>query len=323
LLERAAIGGMARIFDDTADYQRPEDVHRHQSNGGVLITLDGSDGAPLVIGVFADGPAARAGVLPGDRVIAIDGASVQGLRLYEVIVRLKGPVGSSVSLTVDRNGEQRTFAMERATAHREAVTWRIVDGIGVITVESFPENAGRKVRDAIRDIQRELREPAGYILDLRDNSGGLLDQVIEVADYFLDGGPVLVVRPFGQCRDDEAETYNARRRDESEGARLIVLTNANTASGAEVVAATLRERRGATLVGQTSYGQGSVHTVIPMNGGRDGFLKLRTGTLTTPSGVAWAGAGLTPDVATELRDAVTDPAMTQAIALLWGPAPSP
>jgi carboxyl-terminal processing protease len=199
------------------------------------------------------------------------------------------------------------------------VSWRIADGVAVITIEAFSEHSARDVRNAIRAIRREARHPVGYVLDLRDNPGGPLDQVIEAIDTFVDGGSVLTVSPVSHCSQDEPQRYNARRGDETDGARILVLVNSNTASGAEIAAASLREIRHAILVGQPTLGNAKVHTVIPMNGGRDGFLRLRTGTLSTPSGQSYDGTGIMPDVPIETRDAQTDPAMERALAMLGTP----
>lgn len=198
----------------------------------------------------------------------------------------------------------------RDDAPRPTVSWRVANGVAIIVIPNFSETSGDAVYNALRESQSA--SPTGYIVDLRDNQGGLLDHVVAIADHFIDGGPVLVTRPFGQCAGEEAETYNARAGDITDGAPVIVLVNAATASGAELLAATLRERRNATLVGQTTHGDAKLHTIIPVNGGRDGFLKLRTATLTTPAGATWDQTGLTPDVTTEPGDAT----LAHAIAAL-------
>lgn len=316
-LERAAITGMINVHDPSGSWMSPEEMQRPRG-GAILIELSSTSETPLVVRAFEGGPAQQAGILPGDRLIEVDGERTHGVALHQVVSHLQGAVGSTITVVVERDGAPLTFTMERARNTREGVQWRLQSGIGIITIEGFPENSARAVRDAIRDIRREERNPRGYIVDLRNNSGGLLDQVIETADNFIDGGVVTHVRPYSDCSTEEGQTYHARRSDEADGARLVVLVNENTASGAEMVAAALRERRFALIVGQTTFGNARVHTVIPMNGGRDGFLKLTTGIMTSPGGATWDETGLTPDRTTEPRGVDTDPPLDAAIALMSG-----
>jgi len=317
-VENAAINGMIQTFDASNEYVTSA-AARPLGDGAVLLTLDGSRPNPTVIRVMPDGPAALAGVLAGDRLIAIDGQSTTGQRLYDIAQHLRGAAGSNVTLTVRRDSSEINLPMTRVRAAYAPVGWRVANGVGVITIQSFSEHSSRDVRDAIRAIRREVHQPVGYVLDLRDNWGGLLDQVIGTIDLFVDGGPVLIVRPVSHCSRDVLDRYNARGGDETEGARILVLVNANTASGAEIAAASLRDVRHAVLVGQPTFGNAKVHVFIPMHGGRDGFLRLRTGTLSTPSGTNFDGTGLTPDVVSEARDAQTDPAMDQALSMLRTP----
>lgn len=317
-IEHAAINGMIHAFDPSGSWMPPEEARRPRG-GGILIELGGADETPLVLRVFDDGPAHQAGILAGDKLIEVDGQPTTGLRRHEVVARLQGEIGSPISVVVERDGAPITFSMLRTRNTRDSVSWRMQGTIGIITIETFNETTARAVRDAIRDIRREERNPAGYIIDLRNNGGGLLDQVIETADYFIDGGAVVIIRPFSDdCGPEDAPTFNARRRDETDGAPLIVLTNENTASGAETVAAALRERRGARLVGETTFGNALIHTVIPMNGYRDGYLRLTTGVMASPEGVSWDDSGLVPDLAVEPRSVDTDGPLDAAIDLLGG-----
>lgn len=315
-IERAALNGMIHAYDPTGEWRSSEDMPRRPLPGGIMVTLEADGPTPRITEVGAGGPAAQAGILPGDHLLQIDGYSIANLSLALIVTRIQGEINSNIAVTVDRGGEHLEYTMQRVLNVRRPTSWRVEGRIGIIRIETFSENGANAVRDAIREIRQEARNPSGYIIDLRNNSGGLLDQVIETADYFLDGGVVTTIRPFSDCHAEEAETYNARRRDETQGAPVVVLIDHNTASGAELVAAALRERRNAALVGQQSFGHARVHTVIPVNGGRDGFLKLTTGVLTSPGGATWDQTGLTPDIVTEPRASDTDPAMDRAIALL-------
>jgi carboxyl-terminal processing protease len=319
-LEDAAINGMVHAYDERGSWQASL-VAQRPRNGAIGVQLDGSGPLATVIDAFADAPAARAGIQRGDRLIAIDGDILQGLRLPQVVQRLQGAIGSTIEVTVERGGAPITVSMQRAAIIARSVDARVIDNVGIIAIHALPERTGRDVRDALRSMRRQ--QLSGYIIDLRDNAGGLLDQTIDVLDQFIDRGGALNVRGFGACHAHEVQRYNVRGGDETNGAHLIVLINANTASGGEAIAATLRERRGAMIVGQSSAGANDVATVIPMQGGRDGFLRLTTGILTTPSGISWHGAGLLPDVQAEPRSADSDPTLDRALALLRPQSPAP
>lgn len=318
-IQEAALNGMLHAYDPLSMWQGPIEAYRYRAQGAIGVDLDGSGPFPLVLRIADDSPAYFAGVQPGDTLLEIDGATTSGLRLAEVVTLLRGQINSEISIVVGRNGERVSFTMLRGAIAPPEVTWRLEGNVAIITLPGFQENTGRELRDAIRDIRRDVRRPAGYILDLRNNPGGLLDQVIESADYFIDGGEVVVTRPFAPaCHPEDIQRYSAHRNDETDGARLVLLVNRMTSSGAEAFAAALKERRNATLVGQTTFGNARVHTVLPLSGGRDGFLRLSTGVLTATSGATWDQSGLTPDILTDIQTVTVDPAMERAIALLSG-----
>lgn len=293
-IQEAALNGMLHAYDPLSMWQGPVEAYRYRAQGAIGVDLDGSGATPIILRVADDSPADFAGVQSGDALLEVDGASTSELRLADVVTLLRGQLNSEISIVVGRNGERLSLTMLRAAIAQPQVTWRIQGSVAIITMPGFSEDTGSQLRDAIRDIRREVRRPAGYILDLRNNPGGLLDQMIESADYFIDGGEVVVTRPFAPaCHPEDIQRYNAHRRDETDGARLVVLVNRMTASGAEAFAAALKERRNATLIGQTTIGNARVHTVLPLSGGRDGFLRLSTSVLTAPSGATWDQSGLT------------------------------
>lgn len=317
-LESTVINGMLRVVDESAEYGF---YTARAGDGAIGLTLVMDGASPVVVSAVPDSPAAEAGILQGDRLLAVDGWPVQGATLNEILRRLHGDIGSSVTLDVGRGGRSTAIVLERLRlAPIIPVRWRVLDGVGVITVAEFPQGSERLVRNAIRAIRREVRQPAGYVLDLRDNTGGPLDQLIEAADHFIDGGQVATVRSFGDCHPPEAQTYSVRHGEETHGAPLVVLINGYTSSGAEWLAAALRERRGATLIGQTTRGFGRIHTVIPIRPRGQAFLKVTTGLLTLPSGFGWDGVGVAPDVETPHAAGESDPALDQALAQFRRPA---
>lgn len=313
-LERATLDGMVHVYDPAGKWLSRDDVPYVYQPGDVQMTIEADGALMRVREVEAGGPAEQAGIRAGDRIVEIDGRSQEDWGRSSVQSHLQGAIDSTVVVVVERDGAQLEFTMQRVDRLRGAVSWRLERGAAIIRMRSIPDDGVRALRDAIRDIRDE--RPSGYILDLRGNQGGVLDDVVDVADQYIDGGLITTIRPFSDCHDEEAQVHRAHGRDETRGARLVVLIDENTASGAELIAAALKERREAILIGQRSAGVARVFTVIPMTGGRDGFLKLSTGVMTSPSGATWDQTGLTPDIVTEPRTEASDPAMEQALALL-------
>lgn len=313
-LARTVVSAVAHDIDANVDTGYME-VRACNCQAGVGLELSTTPQGHTVVEPLPGTPAEQAGIRASDVLIAVDGADASGLSLSEVVRLLRGEPESTLALTIRRasSPEPLTFTMTRAIIRVRTVTSSAEDGIGYIKIRSFTELTGRDVETALRDIRRDVRHPRGYILDLRNNSGGLLDQVIEVADLFVDGGPVLTVRSARTCPAEEPEVYNARRGDDARGAPVIVLTNANTASGAEMLALALRERRGAQIVGEATLGIGQVTTVIPLS--ERAVMRLITGELASPSGRSIAG-GLTPDVAVAGAIGDQDPALARARALV-------
>jgi carboxyl-terminal processing protease len=316
-IERAALNGMTQAFFPENEYKDALAVATPESNiGGIGLELDGNSDTPLIVSTILGGPAARAGILAGDQLVSIGGQPAVGRKLADIVALLRGAVGTSVPLIVKRDSAELSFSILREVVSLPPVSWRVSSGVGVIDVRAFTWTTAREVRHAILSIRRQTNQPVGYVLDLRNNSGGYFDAAIETIDVFVKRARVLVVRPVSSCRRDRPETFFAKRGDETENAPLVVLVNANTASGAELVAASLREVRQARLVGQPTYGNAEVYTAIPVRQGQDGYVKLRTGIMSTPSGASFDAIGLVPDVITPAENAPADLTMATAISML-------
>jgi carboxyl-terminal processing protease len=243
-------------------------------------------------------PAARAGIQAGDYLVAIDDESIVGLTLREAVDRMRGPPGTTIKVSVVREGaDPFDVSLTREVITVRAVTARMEGDIGVIRVSQFNQQTSSMLLDAIRTVRRapNLR---GVVLDLRNNPGGALDQAIDVSDAFLDGGEVVSTR--GRRRE-QVRRYNARRGDLLEGVPMVVLVNVGSASASEIVAGALQDHNRALVVGMTSFGKGSVQTIIPLDEGRDGALRLTTARYYTPAGRSIQGAGIEPDVEVSAR----------------------
>jgi len=305
-LIEAAINGMLQSLDPHSSYMAPDSFRDMQVTtrgeyGGLGLEVTMEEGFVKVVSPMDDTPASRAGIRSGDYLTAIDGETVLGLALDEAVDQMRGAPGEPITVTVVREGEDPwDVTLVREVIRVRAVTWRIEDDdIGYIRIATFNEQTTDSLEDAMRDIKTELGDDlSGIILDLRDNPGGLLDQAISVSDAFLDGGAVVSTRG----RDArEIEVYNARPGDLLDGGPLVVLLNGGSASAAEIVAGAIQDRQRGTLVGLTSFGKGSVQTVIPLRGGRDGALRLTTSTYYTPSGRSIQATGIEPDLEVSYR----------------------
>jgi carboxyl-terminal processing protease len=302
----AAIQGMLSSLDPHSSYMNAEDYREMQSQtrgeyGGLGIEVTSEDGVVRVVSPIDGTPAARAGIQAGDYLTAINGESIVGLTLNEAVQRMRGESGTDITVTVAREGtDPFDVSLRRETINVRAVVARVEGGdIGVIRISTFNERTGSMLQDAIRQVKRDTGgRLRGVIVDLRNNPGGLLDQAIEVSDAFLDGGEVVSTR--GRQPED-VQRYNARRGDDLAGVPVVVLINGASASAAEIVAGALQDRNRALIVGVDSFGKGSVQTVIPLQGGRDGALRLTTARYYTPAGRSIQGAGITPDMEVAAR----------------------
>ena len=298
-LIQSAIDGMLTSLDphsnylDTEAYQSMRDQTRGEY-GGLGIEVTSEDGVVKVISPMDDTPATKAGIKSGDYVTAIDGQSVVGLTLNDAVKQMRGKVGDKIVLTIAREGEQsKDVTLTREIINVKSVKSEMKGDYGYLRISAFNEKTGQETEQAVRSLLQQNPKMKGLVLNLRDNPGGLLDQAIKVSDVFLDGGEVVSQR--GRDAKD-VERYNARPGDMLHGLPMVVLINSGSASAAEIVAGALQDRHRAELVGITSFGKGSVQTVVPLRGGLDGALKLTTARYYTPSGRSIQRTGITPDL---------------------------
>jgi carboxyl-terminal processing protease len=281
---------------DTKSF-RDMQVQTRGEFGGLGIEVTQEDGMVKVVTPIDDTPAARAGVLSGDIISAIDGESVQGMTLNQAVDKMRGQVNTAVKLTILRGTarDSREIAITRAVIQIKSVRFRQEgDDVGYIRITQFNEQTYDGVKSAIAKFTADV--PAdkfkGYILDLRNNPGGLLDQSIAVSNAFLTHGEIVSTRGRNA---DETQRYNARPGDLSKGKPVIVLVNGGSASASEIVAGALQDHKRATIVGTRSFGKGSVQTIIPL-GQNNGALRLTTARYYTPSGRSIQAKGIEPDI---------------------------
>ena len=295
-----AIQGMVSSLDphssymDTKSYGDMQITTRGQF-GGVGVEIQMEDGLIKVVSPIDGTPAAKAGIKPGDRIGAVDGQSIVGLSQDDAINKMRGPAGSKVVLTIIREGEKKPFdvTLLRAIVQVDADSFHREGDVGYIRMPGFNQQTAPGLERAVRELKRQIGPGIkGYILDLRNNPGGLLDQAIQVSDDFLPGGEIVSTR--GR-RPDDTQRYDAKGGDITEGKKLVVLINAGTASASEIVSGALQDHKRATIVGMTSFGKGSVQTIIPLADG-GGALRLTTARYYTPSGHSIQAQGIIPDI---------------------------
>lgn len=302
-LVESAINGMLSALDPHSSYLNPEAAKdmRAQTKGefgGLGIEVTMQDDLVKVITPIDDTPAAHAGILAGDLISKIDGEEVRGMTLNDAVDRMRGPVDTPIELTVLREGADKPIKIRivRDIIKVKAVKSRIEDNVGYIKITSFTEQTYDDLKEAIDEIQAKVpdKELKGYVLDLRLNPGGLLDQAISVSDAFLDRGEVVSTR--GRDPEDIAR-FDATKGDLAHGKPMIVLINGGSASASEIVAGALQDHRRATVLGTKSFGKGSVQTIIPL--AENGALRLTTALYYTPSGKSIQGTGITPNIRVE------------------------
>ncbi|HUO94223.1 MAG TPA: S41 family peptidase [Rhizomicrobium sp.] len=302
-----ALAGMIGSLDPHSSYFDPKtysdmQVRTEGQYGGVGIVIAVEAGAVKVVSPIDDTPAAAAGVKSGDVILAVDGKGLQGLSLDQVQLLLRGKAGTKVTLSLMRQGADKSFdvTLTRAFIEVEAVKYHREGDVGYIRIPAFNEHTDTGLQTAVRSLKKQIGPKLkGYIVDLRDDGGGVLDQAIAVSDDFLEGGEIVSTR--GRDPSD-TQRYDAKPGDITDGKPIVVLINRGTASASEIVAGALQDHKRARIVGMTSFGKGSVQTIIPLNGGDDGALHLTTARYYTPSGRSIQATGIVPDIAVAQGD---------------------
>ena len=298
-LIESAINGMLRALDPHSTYLNAENFQEMQVNtrgsfGGLGIEVTMENGLVKVITPIDDTPAFRAGILPGDFITHLDAEPVLGLTLPEAVDRMRGPINSSIELTVSRVGLENPLdiVLTRAVIKLRSVRWHAEGDAAYIRITSFSEPTNDDLVKAMGELKAELGPRfKGVILDLRNNPGGLLNQAVSVSNAFLDRGEIVSTR--GRDSQD-VDRYNASKGDIADGEPVIVLINGGSASAAEIVAGALQDHKRAIVLGTPSFGKGSVQTVTPL--GAYGALRLTTSLYFTPSGISIQAKGIKPDI---------------------------
>jgi carboxyl-terminal processing protease len=298
-LIEGAINGMLASLDPHSSYLDAKDFDQLRtqtdgSYGGIGLSVNMEDQTVKVVSPTEDSPADKAGIKSGDYITHIDGELVYGQSLDEAVARMKGRPGTKLRLTIVRPGRDKPFDVEltRQIIELKPVKWEVKDRIGIININSFDRNTGAATRAAVDGIGKALgAPPLGYIVDLRSNPGGLLDQAQEVSDVFLDHGEIVSQR--GREKGD-IQRYYARPGDLTKGAPIVVLIDAGSASAAEIVAGALQDQHRALVLGERSFGKGSVQTLLPLT--ETTAIKLTTARYYTPSGRSVQEGGIQPDV---------------------------
>lgn len=307
-LIEAAINGMLTSLDPHSSYLNPENFKDMQVTtkgefGGLGIEVTMDNGFVKVVSPIDDTPASKAGVKPGDVITHLDGDPVLGMTLQEAVEKMRGPVDTQIKLTIARQGVDQPFdlTLTRAVIKIQSVKSKVNNDVGYIRITSFNEQTETGLETAISDIKaKEGDKLKGYVLDLRNNPGGLLDQAVSVSDAFLDKGEIVSTR--GR-KPEVAQRFNAKGGDLTDNAPLVVLINSGSASASEIVAGALQDHHRAIVMGTTSFGKGSVQTIIPLS--NHGAMRLTTARYFTPSGRSIQGKGIEPDI--EVQQAKVQP----------------
>ena len=293
----AAINGVLQSLDPYSAYMSPEMFSSMQTEtsgkfGGLGIEVGMESGVVKVISPIDDTPASKAGVKAGDYIVKINGIQVQGKSLTEAVELMRGPVGSGIEITIRRIGIKKalTFNIIREIIEVQSVKSEILDkNIGYIRLTSFNENSSSQIKKSLNKfIKKDLK---GYILDLRNNPGGLLSQAIKITDYFLEDGEIVSTK---SRKSSENTKWFAKKGDIIDGKTLVVLINYGSASASEIVAGALKDHKRAIVLGENSYGKGSVQSIIPLK--NKGAIRLTISKYYLPSGQSISKIGVTPDI---------------------------
>tara|TARA_B100000029_G_scaffold492291_1_gene553388 strand:+ start:819 stop:1973 length:1155 start_codon:yes stop_codon:yes gene_type:complete len=322
----SAINGALQSLDPYSSYMNPEifEDSRTETSGefgglGIEVTME--SGVVKVIAPIDDTPASKAGIKAGDYIVKIDGEQVQGKTLMEAVNIMRGPVDTKIELTVRRKGlkKAKIFTITRKIIEVKSVAAKLVDDkVGYLRLRAFNENSSSQLVKEISKIEKN-KKLVGYILDLRNNPGGLLSQAVTISDFFLDDGEIVSTR--GR-KKRESRKFFAKKGDRIYGKPLIVLINNGSASASEIVAGALQDQKRAILLGETTFGKGSVQAIIPLK--NRGAIRLTTSKYYLPSGKSISEVGIIPDIRVEEEDEEfsintdTDNQLNYAIKLLSG-----
>jgi len=322
----SAINGLLQSLDPYSAYMNPETFEESQTEtsgefGGLGIEVTMEAGVVKVITPIDDTPASRAGVKSGDYIVKINGKQVQGKTLMEAVNLMRGPVGTSIEITVRRKGvkKAKVFTITREVIEiKSVVSKKISNKVGYLRLRAFNENSSDQLKKEITKIEKN-NKMVGYILDLRNNPGGLLSQAIKISDFFLNDGEIVSTK--GR-KVKENRKFFARKGDKINGKPLIVLINSGSASASEIVAGALQDQKRAILLGETTFGKGSVQSILPLK--NRGAIRLTVSKYYLPSGKSISEVGVVPDIRVEekneefLLDTATDNQLSYAVDLLIG-----
>ena len=302
----SAINGVLQSLDPYSAYMSPEMFNSMQTEtrgkfGGLGIEVGMEAGVVKVISPIDNSPASQVGVKAGDYIVKVNNIQVQGKSLTEAVDLMRGPVGSDIEITIRRRGIKKAliFKITRKVIEVQSVKSKTIDNkVGYIRLTSFNENSSAQIKDKIIEINKN-KKIKGFILDLRNNPGGLLSQAIKISDFFLDSGEIVSTK---SRKKSENRKWFARKGDVIKGKPLIVLTNYGSASASEIVAGALKDHKRAIIIGENSYGKGSVQSIIPLK--NNGAIRLTISKYYLPSGKSISEVGVTPDI--EISEANED-----------------